>query len=151
MIREFFLPVALVALLLTGCSNESNSTTVLPNGAGTNSAIQHPAVEVANSVLAAIHDGDANAIRSFFNETNRQNIVEEQFIELVEVAREIAGDTHEISELRQGTTDGVVIAKIRAQDDKVNVLVLELENGEYRLEDINTPTITEYNNLKVVQ
>lgn len=153
MIREMLFPcLVLVPLLVAGCSSESGSKPIPNSAAPTpNVAVEHPAAAVANAVLAAIQDGDAKAIQSFFNESNRNNIGEEQFIELVEVARQIAGDSREIIELRHGDREGVVVAKIRNQADKAHVLVLEIENGEYRLEDINTPLLTDYGNLKMVQ
>ena len=137
------------ALACSGCSSDTETSEEMDNSTGTEKL--HPAAAVANQVLAAIHNSDVEAIKSHFNETNRANIGDKQFAELIEGAREMIGITRKISELREGSLPNVVLAKVRAVGEEVHVLVLELEGGTYRLEDINSPTVVDFENMKLIE
>ena len=157
--NRFMLAFALLSIILGGCQTETTGPPAEPgSGTSTESTATraaekqpHPALEVANQILTAIHDGDADTIKSHFNETNRNKIGAEQFTELIDGAREMIGEIRSITELRRGTRPEVVLAKIREQGDEVFVFVLELEDGSYRLEDINSPSSADFNSMEMLQ
>ena len=81
MIRELFFFGMLTVAFLVGCSNQESvqkvskidPASIEPAEPVASEAFStHPALDVANAILAAIHNGDANKIKAHFNEKNRQ-------------------------------------------------------------------------------
>ncbi len=107
----------------------------------------HPAVTAANQVLAAIHASDAEAIRPLFNATNQRKVSDSDLERLFQEAKEMLGDVHQVSELREHYRDGFVAAKIRVVGREVLVVVLSIEDGHYLFEDLNSPGVEDWENL----
>ena len=110
----------------------------------TETAAEHPAITVANQVLAAIQAGDAEAIRPLLNATNQKKISDDEIGGLLKEAKEFIGDATTVSEVRESSRDGQWMAKIRVVGNEVFVVALTLEEGQYRFEDLNSPSIANY-------
>jgi hypothetical protein len=105
---------------------------------------EHPAITAANKVLAAIHAGDAAAIRPLLNATNQKKVSDEELPELLKEAKEFLGEVTKVTEVRKGRRENQVSAKIRVVEDEVFVVVLTLEDGQYLFEDLNSPDVAGY-------
>ena len=110
----------------------------------------HPAITAANKVLAAIHAGDAAAIRPLLNATNQKEVSDERLPELLKEAKETIGDVTEVVEARKGRRENQVAAKIRVVGNEVFVVVLTLENDQYLFEDLNSPDVADYEALEKI-
>ena len=113
-------------------------------------AAEHPAITAANKVLAAIHTGDAAAIRPLLNATNQKKMSDERLLELLKEAKETIGDVTEVTEVKKGRRENQVAAKIRVVGDEVFVVVLTLEEGQYLFEDLNSPNVAGYEALEKI-
>ena len=111
---------------------------------------EHPAITAANKVLAAIHAGDAAAIRPLLNATNQKEVSDERLPELLKEAKETIGDVTEVVEARKGRRENQVAAKIRVVGNEVFVVVLTLENDQYLFEDLNSPDVADYKALEKI-
>jgi len=111
---------------------------------------EHPAITAANKVLAAIHAGDAAAIRPLLNATNQKEVSDERLPELLKEAKETIGDVTEVVEARKGRRENQVAAKIRVVGNEVFVVVLTLENDQYLFEDLNSPDVADYEALEKI-
>lgn len=111
---------------------------------------EHPAITAANKVLAAIHAGDAAAIRPLLNATNQKKVSDERLLELLKEAKEAIGDVTEVTEVKKGRSENQVAAKIRVVGDEVFVVVLTLEEGQYLFEDLNSPNVAGYEALEKI-
>jgi len=111
---------------------------------------EHPAITAANKVLAAIHAGDAAAIRPLLNATNQKEVSDERLPELLKEAKETIGDMTEVVEARKGRRENQVAAKIRVVGNEVFVVVLTLENDQYLFEDLNSPDVADYEALEKI-
>ena len=113
-------------------------------------AAGHPAITAANKVLAAIHAGDAAAIRPLLNATNQKKVSDEDLSKLLEQAKRTIGDVTEVTEVRKGRRENQVAAKIRVVENEVFVVVLTLEDGQYLFEDLNSPDVAGYEALEKI-
>lgn len=107
--------------------------------------------EVANRILTAIYTEDGPLLISFFNKTNREKgISEEKLATLFQEWKVIIGDVKEVSEIkiRSSKKKTIVLGKIRAIDDEMFVVTLTYEDGKYYLEDINSPSVENYEKLE---
>ena len=109
---------------------------------------EHPAITVANQVLAAIQAGDAAAIRPLLNVTNQKKVSDDDIVGLLKEVKETIGDVTQVTEVRKRQREGEVAAKIRVRGEEVLVVVLTLEEGQYRFEDINSPSVSDYDSLE---
>ena len=111
---------------------------------------EHPAITVANQVLAAIQAGDAAAIRPLLNATNQKKVSDDDIVGLLKEVKETIGDVTQVTEVRKRQREGEVAAKIRVRGEEVLVVVLTLEEGQYRFEDINSPSVADYDSLEKI-
>ena len=111
---------------------------------------EHPAISVANQVLAAIQAGDAAATRPLLNATNQKKISDDEIGGLLKEAKEFIGDVSEVTEVRESSRKGQWMAKIRVVGDEVFVIALTLEEGQYRFEDLNSPSVADYEAQPIV-
>ena len=115
---------------------------------------EHPAITVANQVLGAIQAGDAAAIRPLLNATDQEKVNDDEIAQYLKGEQESIGDVTKVTEVRGGLGYGLswtltpvttflnqVMAKIRVAGDEVFVVVLTLEEGQYRFFDIKRPTV----------
>ena len=95
--RPLSLPLLLgtIISLNVGCQKKEEPATqptpeaTDPTAAETTPAQEeHPAITAANKVLAAIHAGDAAAIRPLLNATNQKKVSDEKLPELLKEAKE---------------------------------------------------------------
>ena len=106
---------------------------------------------VANQVLAAITAGDVAAIRPLLNSNNKDLSDEDVTGYMQQDGKEAMGDVRTVSELRQGRSENEVVAKIRVKGEEVYVVTLTLEEGNYRFEDINSPSVEDYEALTKIE
>ncbi|MCP4816101.1 MAG: hypothetical protein GY888_26595, partial [Planctomycetaceae bacterium] len=129
-----------------GCNTSTETSTPEPGSSGTTDETQgteekdetpaeHPAITVANQVLAAIQAGDAAAIRPLLNATNQKKVSDDDIVGLLKEVKETIGDVTQVTEVRKRQREGEVAAKIRVRGEEVLVVVLTLEEGQYRFED----------------
>lgn len=111
---------------------------------------EHPAITVANQVLAAIQAGDAAAIRPLLNATNQKKVSDDDIVGLLKEVKETIGDVTQVTEVRKSSREGQVVAKIGVRGEEVLVVVLTLEEGQYRFEDINSPSVADYEALEKI-
>ncbi len=157
--RPLSLPLLLGTIinLNVGCQKKEEPATqptpeaTDPTAAETTPAQEeHPAITAANKVLAAIHAGDAAAIRPLLNATNQKEVSDERLPELLKEAKETIGDVTEVTEVRKGRRENQVTAKIRVVGNEVFVVVLTLENDQYLFEDLNSPDVADYEALEKI-
>ena len=111
---------------------------------------EHPAITVANQVLAAIQAGDAAAMKPLLNATNQKKVSDDEIAQYLKEEQGTIGDVTEVTEVRESSREGQVMAKIRVAGDEVFVVVLTLEEGQYRFEDINSPSVADYEAQPIV-
>ena len=111
---------------------------------------EHPAITVANQVLAAIQAGDAAAIRPLLNATNQKKVSDDDIVGLLKEVKETIGYVTQVTEVRKRQREGEVAAKIRVRGEEVLVVVLTLEEGQYRFKHLTTPTIAAYDSLEKI-
>ena len=111
---------------------------------------EHPAITVANQVLAAIQAGDAAAIRPLLNATSQKKVSDDEIEGLLKEAKEFIADATTVSEVRESSRQGEWMAKIRVVGDEVFVVALTLEEGQYRFEDLNSPSVADYEAQPIV-
>ena len=157
--RPLSLPLLLGTIinLNVGCQKKEEPATqptpeaTDPTAAETTPAQEeHPAITAANKVLAAIHAGDAAAIRPLLNATNQKEVSDDRLPELLKEAKETIGDVTEVVEARKGRRENQVAAKIRVVENEVFVVVLTLEDGQYLFEDLNSPDVADYEALEKI-
>jgi len=160
--RLLALFLAIMISLNTGCNENSETSTpdqtsneATPESQGTKdkeeeTASEHPAITVANQVLAAIQAEDAAAIRPLLNATNQKKVSDDEIGGILKQAKEFIADVTTVSEVRESDREGQVMAKIRVVDDEVFVVALTLEEGQYRFEDLNSPSVADYEAQAVV-
>ena len=153
--RLLALFLAITISLNIGCNeNTDSSTPEPPNGETTSenqdtekkeeTPAEHPAITVANQILAAIQAEDAAAIRPLLNATNQKKVSDDEIGGLIKQAKEFIAEVTTVSEVRKSSQDGQWMAKIRVVEDEVFVVALTLEEGQYRLEDFNSPSVADY-------
>ena len=114
------------------------------------SSDEHPAITVANQVLAAIRAGDAAAMKPLLNATNQKKVSDDEIAQYLQEEKGTVGDVTKVTEVRESSRKGQVMAKIRVAGDEVFVVVLTLEEGQYRFEDINSPAVADYEARPIV-
>ena len=147
------LPIACLLFLFVGCTSNApvdSVNSVEPTNEASD-GISHPAAEVADQVLAAIHAGDVKTLKSHFNEANRGIVEDDLFIEFMDGAKKLVGTVRHVSELRNDARPGFFLAKIRTNGNQVVLLILELESGVYRLEDINSAPVSDYEKMTLIE
>ena len=125
---------------------------------------EHPAITVANQVLAAIEAGDAAAMKPLLNATNQEKVNDDEIAQYLKRKQETIGNVTKVTEVRGGLGHGLnwrltpvtttvlnqVMVKIRVAGDEVFVVVLTLEEGQYRFEDLNSPSVADYEAQAIV-
>jgi hypothetical protein len=110
-------------------------------------------VQVANKLLDAIHKGDHRAYLSLLNKVNMKKmggLPEKLKDDLADLKKKV-GNVRKVSELRRAPPDmgnGTVLARVRTEGREVYVITLTREAGGYRFEDLNSPSVTDYQKLK---
>lgn len=142
----------LCLLIVIGCQQSVdepgdtlNNNAAAAEAGGDGASKQHPALIAANEILTAIRNSDSVAIKKLFNETNRTRIADEDLYLFFSDSKETIGDVTEITEIRQD--DRRVVAKLRQVDDEVFVIVMTEEDGQFLLEDINSPPVDLFNTM----
>ncbi len=137
----------------TKVENTLRSTTDVSSGdtAEPAGAAAHPARVAANKVLAAIIDTDTAAIKSLLNKTNQKKIGDDDIAAMLEESKKVVGDNREITELRKGRSENEVLGKVLVADGEVLVVVLTLEDNEYRFEDLNSPDVDSYEAMEMIK
>ena len=110
----------------------------------------HPAVAVANEVLAAIATQDAKGLYVHLNATNREKLTLQDVENHLPEMKTMTAGAPEISALVEGrrfAKTGEVFAKVRVEGHEVIGLTLTLEDGHYRFEDIHSPSVESYEKL----
>ena len=158
-LTSFLLALGLTFTLSLGCNKaKQQDSSLVSSLSDTDNESQesqvkkeHPGITVANKILAAIHAGDAAAVKPLLNATNRKKVSDSDLAGLLQEAKEQVGQVKESPELRQGRDENEVMAKIRVVGDEVFVIVLSLEDGKYLLEDINSPSVADYQSKPVIE
>ena len=112
---------------------------------------EHPAITVANQVLAATRTGQAAHLRRHLNATLRKNLSYDDINAMLDYIRRNDGGVTQVTELRKWQREGEVAAKICVDAELVVVvMVLTLEEGQYRFKHLTTPTIAAYDSLEKI-
>lgn len=147
--KTFLLSFFLLATLL-GCSEKAEEATT-PVVEIEKEKPSHPAVTIANEVLSAVANGDAEGLQKHLNATNQKKLTLDKIKKyLPEMKNDTAGIT-EIEELRKAPKfvgEGGVVGKFRVEGNEVFTVVLTLEEGTYRFEDFNSPSLKRYETLE---
>jgi hypothetical protein len=159
--RLLSLFLAITISVNIGCNKNTETATPEPASSGTTDETQgteekdetpaeHPAMTVANQVLAAIQAGDAAAMKPLLNATNQKKVSDDEIAQYLKEEKGTIGDVTQVTEVRKRQREGEVAAKIRVRGDEVLVVVLTLEEGQYRFEDINSPSVADYDSLEKI-
>ena len=147
--KPFLISFFLLSTLL-GCSGKAEETTT-PIAEIKKEKPSHPAVTVANEVLSAVANGDAEGLHKHLNATNQKKMTLDKIKKyLPEMKNDTTGIT-EIEELRKAPKfmgEGGVVGKFRVEGNEVFTVVLTLEEGTYRFEDFNSPSLKQYETLE---
>ena len=151
--RSLFLCIALFAPLLacTEKSKEPLPQTEKSKVPPKQKKPAHPAVSAANEILSAITQGNAEKLHARLNETNQKKLSLKKLKQYLSEMKEEVGGVTEIEELRKAPKfagKGSVIGKIRTKDSEVYTVVLTFEKGRYWFEDINSPSVNQYEKLE---
>ena len=112
---------------------------------------EHPAITVANQVLAATRTGQAAHLRPLLNAANQKKLSYDDIVGQLDGLRAQIGGVAQVTELRKWQREGEVAAKIRVEAELVVwVVVLTLEEGQYRFKHLTTPTIAAYDSLEKI-
>ena len=135
---------------LLGCSGKAKETTT-PVAKIEKEKPSHPAVTVANEILSAVANGEADGLYKHLNATNQKKRTLEKIKKYMpEMKNDTAGIT-EIEELRKAPKfmgEGGVVGKFRVEGNEVFTVVLTFEEGTYRFEDFNSPSLKRYEALE---
>ncbi|HAN30776.1 MAG TPA: hypothetical protein DCQ06_04195, partial [Myxococcales bacterium] len=107
----------------------------------------HPALKVAEAVLEAINDQDARALRSHLNNVNRRKIPLVRIPRVLKKMKRRTRGHSKVLEIRKGPKYlGALGVAVKFGEDQHDALVLMLsfEDGTYRFEDINSPSLKRY-------
>ena len=131
---RLFIPLLVTMISLNvGCNQSTDPSTSDHTSAETNNdtkaakekkeaPAEHPAITVANQVLAAIQAEDAEAIRPLLNATNQKKISDDEIGGFLKEAKYFIGDATKVSEVRESSRDGQWMAKIRVVGKEVVLL-----------------------------
>ena len=110
-------------------------------------ATTHAAVAIADAILVAIADQSVEGIQAHFNKTNLRKVKPKRIPGMLKEARRTTDGVRAISELRAAPKflgPGAVLGKVRVAGQEVFVIVLTQEDGTYKFEDINSPSVSRY-------
>ena len=142
-----FLPVLLLLALPIGCVTKTDdSAPPTPE----NHLPKHPAVDIADAILLAIAEGNMEEFHRHLNATNRSKLRPDQDKKNMPGRKRKTGGATQITELVKGRRfdkTGEVCGKIRIAGNEVMVVTLVPEDGTYRFEDINSPSLKRYESL----
>ncbi|SVD43837.1 uncharacterized protein METZ01_LOCUS396691 [marine metagenome] len=148
-IKTFLISFFLLSTLL-GCSGKAEETTT-PVAEIEKEKISHPAVGVANEVLVAVANGDAEGLQKHLNATNQKKLTLEKIKKYMPEMKKDTGGITEIGELRKAPKfvgEGAVVGKCRVEGHEVFTVVLTFEEGAYRFEDFSSPSVKRYETLE---
>ncbi len=134
--------------LLAGCDPGSGDA---PPSKPETGPKTHPAVETANAILLTIGEEDAEGFYKHLNSGNRAKLRPDREKRNLPGRKKKTGGVTRISELVKGRRferTGEVCGKIRVEGKEVFVLTLVPEKDTYRYEDINSPSIEQYEKLE---
>jgi hypothetical protein len=138
-----FLAPLFALFIIAGCSSETETPKEEIPAA-------HPAVAVADEILTAIANGDAEGLQKHLSEVNRKKLTLEKIKKYLPEMNSDTGGVTGISELVKGRRfdkTGEVFGKIRVEGREVMGVSLTLEEGEYRFDGINSPSVKRYEEL----
>jgi hypothetical protein len=106
---------------------------------------------VGTFVLNAFKETNVTALKCTFNQGNRdkQGNVKEFMIESIKFTEGV----NNITEIRRyDKHNGVVwmLCKLQVVDEEMMVITLSLENGKYLFEDIHSPSVSDYEELELI-
>jgi hypothetical protein len=116
--------------------------------------------DIADEVLRCIREGNIDKLVPLFSAANRRKFAvldektRERLGKFLEKSKGNLGDVTKVSELREGPSfmgPGSIVAKIRQDVKEVFVVSMKKEGDRYVFDDIDSPSINEYNALKNVE
>lgn len=115
------------------------------NSQGKNQKL-HPAATLANRAIKAIQAKDIPELTSLIQGQDEDD--KERMAEFIDDVQSWFQGINEVSELRsRGET---IVAKIRETGGEVIVITLEEAGGRFWIQDINSPSVDDYNELDVL-
>ena len=138
MIKQIFLSSCILLFTATGSFGQCDVD------------FSNPAA-VGDFILNAIKESNVPAFECTFNKVNRSKSgnVKGFMQECIKFTEGV----NKITELRRyERRKGVVwvICKLKAIDHEMMVITLSLENGKYLFEDINSPDVSQYEQLPII-
>lgn len=115
--------------------------------------------DVANEAIRCIKAGSLEQLLPIFSKVNRERLgaltdkVRQRMAKFMEKSKRQIGDVSQVSELRDGSVrlgPGGVYALIRREGDEMFVVSLKKEGDDYTFDDINSPSVADYESLKIV-
>ncbi len=116
--------------------------------------------DVANMAIGCIKEGSLDKLLPIFSAVNRQRLgaltdkVRQRMAKFMEKSMRQVGEVTQVGELRDGSArlgPGGVYAFIRKEGDEVFVVSLKKEGSDYTFDDINSPSVADYDALKVLK
>ena len=127
---------ALLLLIFTGCPKKMTDS------------LNHPAAVAADRILTVLHTGSPEDMVPLLNATNRSKVPPEAMGEMMAYLRKKVGDARRVTEVRDRGSRGQTVAKVRVVEGEVIVITLTEEDGQFLLEDVNSPSVASYEALE---
>ena len=108
--------------------------------------------KVGAFILKAIKENNADALKCTFNKVNQKKSFNLQ--EMIKECQKITEGVDKIAEVRlyeRGKGIDWTVCKLKVIKNEVMVITLTLENGMYLFEDINSPSVSAYEELPLVE
>ena len=106
---------------------------------------------VGTFILNAIKENNVSAFKCTFNRVNRSKSINEK--EFMQECIKFTEGVSKITEIRRyDKRKGVVwmLCKLKVIENEMMVITLSLENEKYLFEDINSPGVSEYEKLPLI-
>ena len=107
--------------------------------------------KVGTFILKAIKENNADALKCTFNKVNQNKSF--ILVVMIKECQKITEGVNKISEVRiyeRGKGVDWTVCKLKVINEEVMVITLTLENGMYRFEDINSPSVSAYEKLPLI-
>lgn len=105
----------------------------------------HPAAEFANRVVKAIHDEDTDALAEL---ARISGDMKERIPGLIQDVKGWFRGVNSVTELRRNGSS--IFAKVATFEDEVIVIRLDMKGDEYILNDINSPSVEDYEEFETI-
>jgi hypothetical protein len=115
--------------------------------------------EVANEAIRCIKEGSLDKLLPIFSAVNRERLgaltdkIRQRMAKFMEKSKRQIGDVTKAGEMRDGSArlgPGGIVAFIRKEGDEVFVVSLKKEGKDYTFDDINSPSVADYEALKKI-